>query len=49
VLVEDATESYFPSFKENTIAMLTAQGGIVGRTTTSDSVAKAVSVCTPEI
>jgi nicotinamidase-related amidase len=30
LLVTDATESYFPQFKAATIAMLTAQGGIVG-------------------
>src|SRR5579883_612543 len=34
LLIEDATESYFPEFKAATIAMLTAQGGIVGWTTT---------------
>ncbi len=31
LLVEDATESYFPEFKRATLAMITAQGGIVGR------------------
>ncbi len=30
LLVEDATESYFPEFKASTLAMITAQGGIVG-------------------
>jgi nicotinamidase-related amidase len=30
LLVTDATESYFPHFKAAAIAMLTAQGGIVG-------------------
>ena len=30
LLVTDATESYFPEFKTATIAMITAQGGIVG-------------------
>ena len=30
LLVEDATESYFPEFKQAAIAMITAQGGIVG-------------------
>ena len=30
LLVTDATESYFPEFKESAIAMITAQGGIVG-------------------
>ena len=32
LLVEDATASYFPAFKSATIAMLHAQGGIVGWT-----------------
>jgi nicotinamidase-related amidase len=30
LLVEDATESYFPEFKAAALAMLTAQGAIVG-------------------
>lgn len=30
LLVEDATESYFADFKASAIAMITAQGGIVG-------------------
>ena len=30
LLIEDATESYFPEFKAATIKMITAQGGIVG-------------------
>jgi biuret amidohydrolase len=32
LLVEDATESYFPEFKQATLAMVSAQGGIVGWT-----------------
>ncbi|MEI6999974.1 cysteine hydrolase family protein, partial [Klebsiella pneumoniae] len=32
LLIEDATESYFPAFKQATLAMIVAQGGIVGRT-----------------
>ena len=32
LLVEDATESYFPEFKTATLAMIRAQGGIVGWT-----------------
>jgi len=32
LLVEDATGSYFPAFKEATLAMVRAQGGIVGWT-----------------
>ena len=30
LLIEDATESYFPEFKRATIEMIVAQGGIVG-------------------
>jgi nicotinamidase-related amidase len=32
LLVEDATESYFAEFKQATLAMIRAQGGIVGWT-----------------
>lgn len=32
LLVEDATESYFPEFKESALRMITAQGAIVGWT-----------------
>ena len=38
LLVEDATESYFPEFKQATLAMVRAQGGIVGWTATVDQV-----------
>ena len=38
LLVEDATESYFPQFKEATLAMIRAQGGIVGWTATLQAV-----------
>lgn len=31
LLIDEATESYFPEFKQATLAMITAQGGIVGR------------------
>jgi nicotinamidase-related amidase len=30
LLVEDGTESYFPEFKAATLAMIAAQGAIVG-------------------
>ncbi|ADZ70388.1 cysteine hydrolase family protein [Polymorphum gilvum] len=33
LLIEDATESYFPAFKAATLDMIRAQGGIVGWTT----------------
>lgn len=32
LLIEDATDSYFPEFKAATLAMIRAQGGIVGWT-----------------
>ncbi len=32
LVVEEATESYFPEFKQATLAMIRAQGGIVGWT-----------------
>jgi biuret amidohydrolase len=35
LIVDDATESYFPEFKAATLAMLTAQGAIVGWQTSS--------------
>lgn len=37
LLVEDATESYFPEFKAAALAMLTAQGAIVGWSTPSQT------------
>lgn len=42
LLIEDATESYFPQFKRATLDMITAQGGIVGWTATSDRVIAAL-------
>jgi biuret amidohydrolase len=36
LLVEDATESYFPEFKQASLEMIRAQGAIVGWTTTAD-------------
>ncbi|HBB35265.1 MAG TPA: cysteine hydrolase [Cyanobacteria bacterium UBA8803] len=38
LLVEDGTESYFPEFKQATLEMIRAQGGIVGWTATADLV-----------
>ena len=38
LLVEDATESYFPEFKAATLAMIRAQGAIVGWTGLADDV-----------
>lgn len=42
VLIEDATESYFPEFKRATLDMITAQGGIVGWTASSKNVISAL-------
>lgn len=42
LVVEDATESYFPQFKQATIAMLTAQGAIVGWSAHSSQVLAAL-------
>ena len=42
LLVEDATESYFPEFKAATLAMVRAQGAIVGWTATVDQVIDAL-------
>lgn len=42
LLVADATESYFPDFKAATLAMIAAQGAIVGWWATSDDVLKVV-------
>ena len=38
LLVEDGTASYFPEFKQATLAMVRAQGGIVGWTATTAQV-----------
>jgi len=42
LLIEDATGSYFPQFKATTLAMVRAQGGIVGWTATTDALAAAL-------
>ncbi len=44
LLVEDATASYFPGFKQSTLEMIRAQGGIVGWTTTSENIIQALSI-----
>lgn len=38
LLVEDATASYFPAFKQATLSMIIAQGGIVGWVARSEAV-----------
>ncbi len=43
LLAEDATESYFPEFKEATLAMIRAQGAIVGWTATVEAVLEAIT------
>ncbi|MFN9388421.1 MAG: cysteine hydrolase family protein [Betaproteobacteria bacterium] len=42
LLVEDATESYFPEFKRATLEMIRAQGGIVGWTARCNAVEAAL-------
>jgi nicotinamidase-related amidase len=42
LLVEDATESYFPAFKAATLDMVRAQGAIVGWTATAREVSDAL-------
>jgi nicotinamidase-related amidase len=43
LLIEDATESYFPEFKKAAIAMIRAQGAIVGWTSTCAQLAEALA------
>jgi hypothetical protein len=43
LLVEDATASYFPAFKQATLEMIRAQGAIVGWTATSEQVLEALA------
>lgn len=43
LLVEDCTESYFPEFKQATLEMVRAQGGIVGWTTPAIAVIEALA------
>ena len=38
LVVEDGTESYFPEFKQSTLEMIRAQGGIIGWTATAEMV-----------
>lgn len=42
LLIEDATESYCPQFKQTTLDMITAQGGIVGWRATTEQVVAAI-------
>lgn len=43
LLAEEATESYFPQFKEATIAMITAQGAIVGWVASVDAIVEGIA------
>lgn len=43
LLIEDGTESYFPPFKAATLAMIRAQGAIVGWTAASECLLTALS------
>jgi len=42
LLIDEATESYFPEFKASTIEMIVAQGGIVGWVASLDDLAVAL-------
>ncbi len=44
LLATDATESYFPEFKQAAIDMITAQGAIVGWATTVEEIVEALDV-----
>jgi nicotinamidase-related amidase len=44
LLATDATESYFPDFKAAAIAMIAAQGAIVGWTATTDAILAGLDV-----
>nr|WP_272210327.1 isochorismatase family cysteine hydrolase [Marinicella sp. W31]MDC2876195.1 cysteine hydrolase [Marinicella sp. W31] len=43
ILATDATESYFAAFRDATIAMITAQGGIVGCAAETDHILEALN------
>jgi nicotinamidase-related amidase len=43
LMVEDCTESYFPEFKQSTLEMVRAQGGIVGWIAPSANILKALA------
>ena len=45
LLIEDATASYFPAFKQATLEMIRAQGAIVGWTATAADVLRALEQC----
>ena len=43
LIVEDATESYFPEFKQVALAMIVAQGAIIGRKASSAALLEALA------
>lgn len=47
LLAEDATASYFPEFKAATLAMISAQGGIVGWTAPVSAILRALDGSAP--
>jgi len=47
LLLTDCTESYFPEFKAATVAMVHAQGGIVGWTAPSDALLQTLAMGVP--
>jgi nicotinamidase-related amidase len=47
LMVEDCTESYFPEFKQSTLEMVRAQGGIVGWTAPAAAVLKGLEAWKP--
>ncbi len=47
LLIEDATESYFPEFKQSTMDMVRAQGGIVAATAHSSDILRSIGVTEP--
>jgi len=49
LLVEDATESYFPQFKASAIEMIVAQGGIVGWATPFAALEEAVTQASAQL
>lgn len=49
LVAEDATESYFPEFKRATLAMIRAQGAIVGWTAGVDDVLAALAAAQPVV
>lgn len=49
LMVEDCTESYFPEFKQSTLEMVRAQGGIVGWTASATNVINALKTETVDL